>query len=106
MLDFPGISVKYSFRILPLTMTRSLGVRTYVYCTIAIALLICVLLAVPDQRRLVTRHETSCVISIPQHQTTRGGHYHRPRVTICDRDQNFLIRKNGFDHLIYLKNIA
>ena len=37
---------------------------------------------------------------------TRGGHYHRPRVTICDRDQNVLIRKNGFDHLIYLKNTA
>ena len=26
---------------------------------------------------------------------TRGGHYHRSRVTICDRDQDEIKRSNG-----------
>ena len=37
---------------------------------------------------------------------SRGGHYHRSRVAICDRDQDVLIRKNGFDRLILLTNAA
>ena len=37
---------------------------------------------------------------------SRGGHYHRSRVTIYDRDQNILIRKNGFDRLIISTNTA
>ena len=44
--------------------------------------------------------------SVGDSVATRGGHYHRSRVAICDRDQDVLIRKNGFDRLILLTNAA
>ena len=35
-------------------------------------------------------------------RAARGGHYHRSRVTICDRYHYILIAKNGIDHVIFL----